>query len=137
MKLLERRTARTGRAVGRRVSSSDRMPALVGRATRGQQWNPAQAESLAPALQELREPRPYTSRYPISNEAFESLKAAAPKARLRKITAERVRDSSRQKEELSARPMVAMALAPGLQPTALPTGAANFAGIGPTGWLPP
>src|SRR5882672_9908166 len=96
----QKRMVRAGSAAGRRISSTRRMPALVGRAARGQQWDPVQAETMAPALQELREPRPYTSRYPISNEAFESLKAAAPRARLPRITAERVRDSSQRKEEL-------------------------------------
>src|SRR5262249_4258500 len=88
------------------------------------------------ALEERREPRPYTTRYPISNEAFEALKASAPRARLRSVTAERVRDPRRAREELSARPMAALAVEPRLQPAAAPVGAAHFAGMGATGWLP-
>jgi hypothetical protein len=112
--------------------------ALVGKAVRGYEWDAAQLNALAPAAPEVQEPRPYTtSRYPISNEAFESLKAAAPKAKLPKHTAESVKDSAKSKEEVSARPMMADAPAPGLEPTAAPTAAANFAGITATGWLPP
>jgi hypothetical protein len=48
-----------------------------------------------------------------------------------------VRDPRRPREELSARPMAALAVEPGLQPAAAPVGAANFAGMGATGWLPP
>lgn len=120
-----------------RAPSQYKGKALAGRAIRGREWNPAQPEAFAAAYPEINEPRPYTSRYPISNEKFEALKAAAPKAKLPKVTAERVKDSAKKKEELSARPMAVAPIAPGLEPSAAPTGSTNFAGIAATGWLPP
>ena len=110
---------------------------LAGRAGRGREWDPAQPDALAPAYPEVKEPRPYTSRYPISNEEFESLKAVAPKAKLPRPTAEAFKDSARKKEEISARAMAAAPLGPGLAPAASATAAGNFAGISATGWLPP
>ena len=126
------------RASPRRAARSEfRAAALVGRAVRGHEWDPAQPLAQAPALPEINEPRPYRTRYPISNEEFESLKSAAPKAKLAKVTAQRAKDSPQAKTELSAGPMAAAALEPGLEPVAAPTGSANFAGIAATGWLPP
>lgn len=124
----------------RRAESAAEMRALSGSARRGIQWTPGQVQALAAAgaaQEEKREPRPYTSRYPISNEAFEALKGKAPKARLGRVTAEQVRDQGRRREEVSARAMAAVALEPGLQPSAAPVAAGNFAGIAATGWLPP
>jgi hypothetical protein len=112
--------------------------ALAGKTSRGREWDPSQEEPQAAAalVTEVREPRPYTSRYPIPDEQFEALKAAASKAKLAKAIAEAVKDSGKKKDELSAL-MPAAALAPGLPPAAAPTGSTNFAGIAATGWLPP
>src|SRR5438132_682082 len=53
--------------------------ALAGRGSAGKSFNlSAPVEARAAALVEAHEPRPYVSRYPISNEEFEALKAAAP-----------------------------------------------------------
>src|SRR5258705_4914717 len=83
--------------------------AKTGRAPRGREWDPTLPEAQAPAyLPEVNVPRPYTSRYPISNEAFEALKSAAPKAKLPKVTAELARDKGK-KSELSALPPAAAA----------------------------
>ncbi|MBX9944428.1 MAG: hypothetical protein K2Y40_10145 [Reyranella sp.] len=125
------------RGAGRSVAIGRLPKALAGRATRGTQWDPTQISAMAPAAAERNESRPYTTRYPISNEAFEKLKANAPQARLRKATAQQVRDSNRSREELGARPMSLLAASPELQPSAAPTGAANFAGLTATGWRPP
>jgi hypothetical protein len=77
----------TARASTRRAAASEfKITALAGTAARGREWDPAQPLAQAPALQEVREPRPYKTRYPIPNDAFEALKAAAPKAKLGKIT---------------------------------------------------
>src|SRR5262245_16222043 len=117
------------RASSRRAARSEsRVAALAGRAGRGREWDPTQPQAQAPALPEVKEPRPYKTRYPISNEQFESLKAAAPKAKLAKFTAQRAKDSAGKKTELSAGPMAAAALAPGLEPVAAPSGSVNFAG---------
>ncbi len=84
--------------------------AKTGRAPRGREWDPTLPEAQAAAyLPEVNVPRPYTSRYPISNEAFEALKGAAPRAKLPKVTAELARDKGK-KSELSALPAAAAAL---------------------------
>jgi len=108
---------------------------IAGKAGKGVVYEPAGGpDAAAPALQEVQEPRPKTtSRYPISNEAFEALRAAAPKAKLPATTAVRSKDALRRKPALEA--MAAMG--PGLEPAAAPVGSANFAGIAATGWLPP
>jgi hypothetical protein len=92
---------------------------------------------MAAAVPEVNEPRPYTSRYPIPDKEFQSLKNAAPKAKLLKVTAARIKDSAKKKDELSARAMAPSVLAAGLEPAAAPVGSANFAGITATGWIPP
>jgi hypothetical protein len=84
----------------------------------------------------VKEPRPYTSRYPISNDAFESLKRGAPKARLAKPTAEPVKDTRGKKVEMSGA-IAAAAPEFGLPPSQAPTSSSNFAGIAATGWIPP
>lgn len=119
-----------------RTSSEYKIRALAGKAARGREWNPAQPEALAPMMAEVDEPRPYATRYPISNEAFQSLKDAAPKAKLPKSTAELSQDSRHKKEELSAVAALLAAPEPGLEPAAAPTGSANFPGLATT-WLPP
>ena len=88
----------------------------------------------ARAQAELMEPRPATTtRYPISNEAFEKLKAAAAKAKVPRATAVRSKDVKRRATQARA----AMPEAPGDEPTAAPTASTNFAGITATGWIPP
>lgn len=125
-------------AAKRQRSTQYRARASKGRHARGYEWHPAQPEAMALAtVQEINEPRPYTSRYPIPDKEFAALKDAAPKAKLAKPTAERVRDSAKKKEEISARAMAPVASAPGLAPTAAPTASTNFAGIAATGWRPP
>jgi hypothetical protein len=88
-------------------------------------------------IPEVREPRPYTNRYPISNEKFVALKKAAPKAKLPKSTAEIVKDTRKKTGELSARTLARVAVEMGLAPVSAPTGSINFAGIATTDWIPP
>jgi hypothetical protein len=112
--------------------------ALTGKAKAGKQWDPTQAmEAMAASLVEMNEPRPYISRYPISNEEFRALKEAAPKAKLPQITAAVAKDPGNKKEEVAALAMAPLALEPGLEPVTAPTGSTNFAGIAATGWIPP
>ena len=135
---MAKKSTRAKRSTRRsRAPSGSKGKALAGRAAPGREWNPAQPDARAAAYPEVREPRPYTSRYPIPNERFEALKAVAPKAKLAKVTAKQVKDSSKEKDELSARPTAAAPAALGLEPAAAPTGSANFAGVAATGWLPP
>jgi hypothetical protein len=125
----------TTRRTSRAAASSFR--AMTGRGARGAEWDPTQPQAQAAAMYEVNEPRPYASRYPIPEEHFRALKERAARARLGRVTAERARDSSRRKVELSALAAAPAALAPGLEPVAAPTGSTNFAGIPMTGWIPP
>ena len=122
------------RRTAKRNASEAEIAALSGRAPRGVEWNAAEVETLRAALPEMKEPRPYTSRYPIPNEEFEALKAGAPRAKLRPSTAEPTRNSAQPKAELTRS---AAPLAPGLAPSAAPSGSTYFGGIPATGWLPP
>jgi hypothetical protein len=83
------------------------------------------------------DPRPpTTSRYPITNAAFEALKAAAPKAKLTKKAAIVSKDP-KTKGEVAQGGLGPPAMAPGLAPSSAPTASTNFPGIPITGWLPP
>jgi hypothetical protein len=118
-----------------RRASSGAGRALRGQSPRGREWDVSQPDITRAASPEVKEPRPYTSRYPIPEEQFRALKAAAPKAKLAKTTAERVKDRGR-KAEISTRAAIAP-VEPGLEPSAAPMPSGNFAGIPATGWLPP
>ncbi len=134
-----RGTKKSSPAASRQASGATAsLRGRAGRAQRGVEWDPSKPETQAAASPpEINISRPYLSRYPISNEAFESLKAAAPKAKLPKATAERARDKGQNKVELSALAAAPVALVPGSEPVAAPSGSVNFAGITATGWLPP
>ena len=127
-------------AVARKTSAAKTvreysLAAAAGKAKAGVRYDPAAALGQnAPAMAELMEPRPKTtSRYPISNEAFEALKAAAPKAKLAVASAVRSKDVKKR----GAAPETSAPLAPGNEPVAAPVASTNFAGISATGWLPP
>lgn len=111
---------------------------IEGKAPAGKEWNPAvDLSAKAAAIEEVMAPRPpTTSRYPITNAAFEALKAAAPQAKLAKKSAIASKDS-KTKDEVAQRGLGPLAMAPGLQPSLTPTASTNFAGITATGWLPP
>jgi hypothetical protein len=64
----------------RRLSSEYRDHPLKGKTSFRREWNPNQPEAQTPMIPEVREPRPYTNRYPISNEKFVALKKAAPQS---------------------------------------------------------
>lgn len=113
-----------------------RVKASRGNATKGVVYRPeSPSANAALAEPEAMEPRPKTtSRYPISNEEFERLKAAAVRAKLRRASAVLSKDATRRRTRSAA---VSMPEAPGAEPTAAPTPSTNFAGISATGWLPP
>jgi hypothetical protein len=132
-----KRGSAKARGSARGGGSGYRGKALPGRTRAGTPWSPAAAPGASAAEpREIREERPYTSRYPISNEEFEALKTAAPRARLSKAIAPAAKDSGK-KLETAGLAVAPMALEPGLEPVAAPTGATNFAGIAATGWIPP
>src|SRR5881227_2236718 len=90
---------------------------LEGKAQRGKEWDPSAPEAAAPDAAEVNEPRPYTSRYPIPDDAFRALKEAAPKAKLPKKDAEISKDKAK-KEEITA---AAVAPELGMEPVAAPS----------------
>ena len=96
-------------------------------------------EAMAAGVAELRQPRPYTSRYPIPEEEFQRLKEKATRLRLPLGDATLSRDSG-HKAEIATRGVIGVeALAPQLAaaaPTASPSPTTNFAGIAATGWIP-
>src|ERR1051325_7606267 len=84
-----------------RAVSEYKGKALAGKAKAAKEWDPAQAiDANAPMLllEEVKEPRPYTSRYPIPDEEFRALKEAAPRAKLARKTAATAKDSGRKQE---------------------------------------
>ena len=115
-----------------------KVPAAAGKGKAGVAYEPGAALAReAAAMPEKMDPRPKTtSRYPISNEAFEALKAAAPRAKLAATSAVRSKDTLK-KGGAAAPPTARAALAPGHEPEAAPAPSSNFTGIAATGWLPP
>ncbi|MGH9931821.1 MAG: hypothetical protein ACREA9_21695 [Pyrinomonadaceae bacterium] len=109
----------------------------AGKSGKGQEFDPSHAslEALSASVAEINEPRPYTSRYPISDSQFYKLKAAAYKKKVAKNAATKSKDSGK-KRELAGLAIPQMAAAPGLV-AAAPLPSSNFAGITATGWLPP
>lgn len=111
--------------------------ALAGKGVAGKavDFRAPMREAMA-AMQEMQEPRPYTSRYPIPQKEFEALKEAAPKVKLKALKDVAVaQDKGKKKAELAA---AARAMAPAAEgPAAAPSPGINFAGISATGWFPP
>ena len=109
----------------------------AGKSTAGKEFYPAHAsmEALSASVIEVKEPRPYTSRYPISDKQFEKLKEAARKKKLPKKQATIAKDSGKKREmAATAIPQIDTAGGP-VADAPLPS--SNFAGITATGWLPP
>ena len=139
----KRRAARkTARKTTLRKGTGASPRALAGKAARGKEIDPSHElpEAMAAGVAELRQPRPYTSRYPIPEEEFQRLKEKATRLRLPLGDATLSRDSG-QKAEIATRGVVGVeALAPELAaaaPAASPSPTTNFAGIAATGWIPP
>ena len=130
-----RSTKKSSPAASRQASGATAsLRGRAGRAQRGVEWDPSKPEAQAAASPpEINVSRPYLSRYPISNEAFESLKAAAPKAKLPKATAERARDKGQNKASLKVAAAALAASRRDEPAAALPVG--NF-GIAATGCRP-
>ncbi len=117
--------ARQRAAAGREASYSPH----AGRTKLGGEYDPSVVERGA-AAPEMMEPRPTrTSRYPISNEQFNSLKQAAPRSKLAASTAMRSKDGPARAASRASRSALA--------PSAAPVAMNQFAGISATGWLPP
>ena len=112
-----------------------RMRATAGRAAAGQAMAPSDGPEVAAAaaLPELKEPRPYTSRYPIPDTEFVKLKERARTLKLSRGKATEAADSGRKAEE----PTALQAVDAALEPAAAPAGLGSFPGIAATGWNPP
>src|SRR6516225_2208990 len=99
---------------------------------------PLASASPRDQVQTLNRPRPATTRYPISKEAFDKLERAAVKAKVpakKKTTIHRDKGASRR--ELAAQTGVApREVEPHevAEPAAAPTPLGNFAGFTDTGW---
>ena len=111
--------------------------ALAGKSMKAEEFNPSEPalDAMPATLREVKEPRPYLSRYPIPDEEFRRLKERANKIKLPSGAATLAKDSG-TKREVSAVAVVAMETAPA-EPAAAPSPATNFAGIRATGWIPP
>src|SRR5262245_4640477 len=114
----------------------------TGRSAKGVYFQPAQVLTAAPAfdvVEALDRPRPSTTRYPIDQQTFAALEAAAAKVKLpAKKESTKVRDKGK-KEELALSPGMARAAGPAVleEPAAAPVPLGNFQGITDTGWFPP
>jgi hypothetical protein len=116
--------------------------ALAGKSPAGKEMdlNESLLAAFAPVV-EVNEPRPLTSRYPISQAEFDALKQAAKgKETVSKGAATLIKDSGKKRElatEAFAAAAPAAALALAEEPAAAPTPVVNFRGLSATGWIPP
>jgi hypothetical protein len=111
--------------------------ARPGKAGAGKVFAPSAPLAMNAGQVELRESRPYTSRYPIPDAEFVKLKERAPTAKLGKVKATRADDSGTKNIEPAHQAMGAPAQMPGQAPSMAPIASANFEGISASGWLPP
>jgi len=138
-----RRTQRKGtisRKGGRGAATEGGQRGVAGRAGRGKPMNiePGAATQFAAAsLVELREPRPYTSRYPIDEQQFRQLKEAAEKSKTAKGAVPVSADSTKARVEVGGMSAQLAHPAAEVEPSAAPNPSTTFAGIASTGWIPP
>ena len=113
--------------------------ALSGKAARGKVMTldvGLEALAATAAVVEKKEPRPYTTRYPISDEQFANLKESAVRSKAPKgaITAS---PDTGAKAEIAGAVTALIPVDAELAPSAAPTPSTSFAGIPTTGWIPP
>src|SRR5262245_20188657 len=133
-KTTRKRSSRTG---GRAGGGAKGLP---GRASRGKEMTVDLAPMTAAAftaVAEKKEPRPYTSRYPIDDEKVRKLKESATKTKLAKAAMPASADKSVAQVEIAGMQERAAQPAPEMEPSAAPNPSTSFAGIPATGWLPP
>jgi hypothetical protein len=119
------------------IGKEQKLKATAGKAIKGVEFN-TEAEAFAAAavgIAELKEPRPYKSRYPISEEDFQKLKSQAAKTKQAKGKVVAAPDKKTLGPEAAAAPVAPLALAEA--PALAPAIANNFAAIPSTGWIPP
>jgi hypothetical protein len=115
----------------------------TGKSGKGTAFDPAQDLTAAPAVDavaQLNRPRPSPTRYPIDQETFARLEAAARNVKLpAKKASNLVRDKGK-KEELGLHPGMAAPAGPGVlvaPEAAAPVILGNFQGLTDTDWIPP
>ena len=135
-KTTRKRSSRTGGRAGAGAGAKG----LPGRASRGKEMTvdlePMTAAAFT-AVAEKREPRPYTSRYPIDDEKVKKLKESATKVKLAKAAMPASADKSVAQVEIAGMQERPAQPAPEMEPSAAPNPSTSFAGIPATGWLPP
>jgi hypothetical protein len=116
----------------------------AGKSAPAKAYDPQQPAALSAAsavddVAAINRPRPATTRYPISLQAFEALEEKAAKVKARSKKGATLVSDKADREELAAAPGVAMpaALEAFAAPAAAPTSLGNFAGITDTAWFPP
>jgi hypothetical protein len=113
-----------------------------GKSAKGVSFQPAQDLTAAPAfdvVEQLDRPRPSTTRYPIDQEAFARLEAAATKVKVRAKKKSTLVHDKGKREELALSPGIALPAGPAVleEPAAAPVPLGNFQGLVDTGWFPP
>jgi hypothetical protein len=124
----------------RGATSGRESKGLPGKAGRGKEMAldlGPDAAAASRTVVEMKEPRPYKTRYPIPDEQFVRLKAAAEKVKVPKGAMPASADTAAARAEIAATGTGPAVAAPDLEPAAAPSPAANFAGIPATGWIPP
>src|SRR5260370_19087006 len=103
--------------------------ALAGKSMKAEEFNPSEPalDAMAATLREVKEPRPYLSRYPIPDEEFRRLKERANKIKLPSGAATLAKDSG-TKREVSAVAVVPVEKAPA-QTAPAPNPATNVTGL--------
>jgi hypothetical protein len=121
----------------KKASKEITIKAKGGKSGKGKEFEPTHESFMAMSatMGEVKEPRPYTSRYPIPDKQFQKLKDAASKTNISKKGATLAKDKGK-KTEMAGAPITEFAPAGGPVADA-PTGATNFAGFPATGWFPP
>jgi len=92
--------------------------------------------AVGPAVAEVREPRPYKTRYPIPDDEFIKLKDRAHTVKVARGKATVAADSG-HKVELPETPGALRLADPAAAPAPALQAGTSFAGIAATGWLPP
>jgi len=138
--MARRRSAKRVSRKARRQPQGERggQKGLKGQASAGKAMTPQVGPLALAAAQtlEMRESRPYKTRYPIPDEEFRKLKMKAEKAAVKKGAVTAAVDKPK-KREMPAFAMAAMSDVAAVAPAAAPAPAGNFAGIPATGWIPP
>jgi hypothetical protein len=98
--------------------------------------NAARAAATEMVAVEVREPRPYKTRYPIADELFVKRKERAHTLKIPTGKATLAADTGR-KVEVATMPAALRVADAAIEPAAAPSGTASFAGLPATGWLPP